>query len=202
MQAERADLVGLQNVLHDVKSILQDHQKEFATIHDIYTSQSDIQATFEFKETNAKQLIKDLTSKVERLSKEAQRPYPEREFHGRVQQLEEEKAKVSGEVDRLKTEKEELAESLQRLKLEEAEVDRKLKEIAQAHEVEIPQSKQRLGLYMNVSKINWDFLTEDVAGSITRPERLRPFRFSKQEHSQFFIANQLWDMIALEASLS
>ena len=62
----------------------------------------------------------------------------------------------------------------------------------------LPMTKYSFGLYSNITRLHWDYDTNDdkLQGFASSLCDVRPFSFNLNEHSSHFIANYLWDVIA------
>ncbi|CAB4008708.1 Hypothetical predicted protein [Paramuricea clavata] len=91
-----------------------------------------------------------------------------------------------------------LENSMREIDLESSKLRKEKAGIQHQASDALPKTKYSFSLYSNVTRLRWDYDTNDdkLQGFVTSLRDVRPFSLNLKEHSSHFIANYLWDVIA------
>eukprot|EP00611_Tribonema_gayanum_P002692 TRINITY_DN1202_c0_g1_i2.p1 TRINITY_DN1202_c0_g1~~TRINITY_DN1202_c0_g1_i2.p1 ORF type:complete len:240 (+),score=48.65 TRINITY_DN1202_c0_g1_i2:111-722(+) len=177
---------------------LHEDPSDAQSINSIRGLEAELRSMCLIKSTQAKDIIKAFTERVETLERTS--APPDTEGHARTMaDLATAKSESQSEITRLHSK---LAET-------EAEVSEtteslgKVKKLAATsasdYWAELPQLKYANTLYANITRVKWDFTAPDgqLVGFVTQPhtETVTSFSIDTAKGDRFAIANQLWDII-------
>lgn len=181
-------------VLKDIAGVFQD-ESDIDKIKELYKRQEDYGIYMIEEEEEAKNLIKELTTRVRTAEKNANHREPSEKFEKQFKQLDEQRqvlkqkqAITLQQIEKLENKKAEYKEKERALYEKEQTVnDNEWKQI--------PATQKTVSLYFSISKINWDYESKHIRGHISMPHNVTSFNIDPTKHSPYFIANTLWDKL-------
>ena len=193
-----SDWKGTKRILNEVQALFA-QEDDLKELNEIFKMRAEIEAHCTAASKDAKELIKDFTTKVTEKEKEIMAPS---EIAHAI------------EIEKVRTDKENAAEQVQNL---QNSLDTKRDKISDFAEQALKLMKQcaetntnsqladsrtayALSLYAKISNISWDYKAPSgkLAGTIGNEETstLQRFEMDTRNKTSFEMANGLWDMIS------
>eukprot|EP00743_Colponemidia_sp_Colp-15_P004999 GILK01005385.1.p1 GENE.GILK01005385.1~~GILK01005385.1.p1 ORF type:complete len:216 (-),score=60.59 GILK01005385.1:206-817(-) len=193
-----SELAELGSLLREASDLFCDSSKEEQTINSINQEIKDIISIHNEREKNNKQIIRELTTRVELSEREATRSRPAEEFQRDLAVITEEQNKTQKDIERLEAQKTDLQQVLEKIQDENAQASTKMSAVQESEIKDIPQIRSTISLFANISGIKWDYSSTEVAGFIVKDnsQDVNRFRVNPKEHSTYFTTNYLWDLLA------
>ena len=114
-----------------------------------------------------------------------------------VSNLEKEKCSKAKRIEKLSVDLESLQNSMREVDLVSSKLQHEKASVQHQSSDALPKTKYSFSLYSNITRLRWDYDTEDdkLQGFVTSLRDVRPFSLDLNEHSRHFVANYLWDVI-------
>mmetsp|Transcript_13182 Transcript_13182/g.15995 ORF Transcript_13182/g.15995 Transcript_13182/m.15995 type:complete len:209 (+) Transcript_13182:31-657(+) len=189
----------------DTKNILRDLEELYLQNQDILRVKECIEMrktildSYSQASDSIEDLIRNFTSEVDLLKETAAELAGKPSTNDSIEALKKkieivQQQATSNQEERLKLEEEvqSLEKRMESLSIEKNTIEKNTAASA-------PVMQHLLGLYANVTKIKWDFDSENVAGVVTDAANrglVRKFDLSPKDSNSFEIANSIWDVIS------
>jgi len=194
-------------------SVLQDTAKVTAEIIPIFETsedantillvnklRADIDKLIIKKQTDARKLIKELSSRTQQLEQEVVRKESAEVQQARIQALERQKENISTSLEGMDKQSHQLKDEVEHLRKKTEELRARKQALEEQRLEDVP----RIKLYQCVSNIKWDY--EASAGHVKghvdildfkrkMVKDVRPFDIAPQQKSSFETTNYLWDLM-------
>ena len=121
-----------------------------------------------------------------------------KENYEAVSVLEKEKYSRAKGIEKLNVALGSLENTIREIDLESSKLRGEKAGVQQQASDALPKTKYSFSLYSNITRLRWDYDTDEdkLQGFVTSLNDVRPFSLNLKEHSNHFIANYLWDVIA------
>lgn len=186
----------LEETLVGSGSLYADTLKHIDTCHHLL---SQFETTIETGQARAHRAKSNLTQKVQ----EAEHAQHEETKSLKAQQneLTELENDVNQLKDLIRQKENEIGDAMERIKMYEAEANQEVEKIDEVEAQmlrEVPRLKKKMALYANVTGIKWKYNNENMREgeiAISSKGEVRRFSFDPLEHTDYEMANKLWDMM-------
>lgn len=184
--------------------VMQELQRVFASPDDadamleILKKRGDIDKLMLRKQTDAKKLIRDLSTRTQQLENEAARREGTENHRLRLETLERQKENISTNISEIENQNKHLRAESERLKKKADELRDRKKQLEGQRQDDVP----RLKLYQCITNLKWDYDSTRIKGHIDIVDHkrnivmdVRPFEIDPAQHTSFEITNRLWDLM-------
>lgn len=119
-----------------------------------------------------------------------------------ISSLQEENARKVEEIENLNSQLHCLENTIKETESVGVEIRKEKYQIQKKVTDALPKTKYSFSLYSNITRLRWDYDSGDdkLQGFVTSLQDVRPFSLDLKDHSDHFIANYLWDVIASAVS--
>lgn len=144
----------------------------------------------------AKELIKNMTRRIDDTEDQLVPPLTESEQAGELDMLKKNQSQASTQIDNLTQEIGIYTNEIQELTLRRESLENEMGKLNVETVTELPRLQHSLMLYSNITGIQWDHSKRNViAGVVGDSQKVREFEFDPMKYSKFEIAEELWSVI-------
>jgi len=134
--------------------------------------------------------------KIERIAPQAVHVSSDEQAQFKMQEIQKQKNELTLTIQKMEEEYLNMQVAMQRLENENYELQKRNQQ-AEAEAQNLPKERNILGFYANISKIHWDYNSDNIKGTVTVPQAndIRPFHLPANRYTHFEIVNYMWDIM-------
>jgi hypothetical protein len=192
------EAVSMEETINIIKSLTSAYRSTecMLMVQPIERMKSDVLTVLKRKESECAARVRDMEAKVQRLRDSCKRDISEEEFVAQLDEIAQERRDILAALDEYKIELNSTEEQCTAARSERDLLQRQYDAALSERNASVAPIKNELSLYVNVTKIQWDFESTMVKGRVILNNDVRPFSLDSNKHSQFVITNYLWDLLA------
>eukprot|EP00053_Salpingoeca_punica_P003665 m.44564 g.44564 ORF g.44564 m.44564 type:complete len:193 (-) comp12338_c0_seq1:229-807(-) len=187
----------IREVLREAADVFGNDNNDVLAVRAVVKAKHETKKVWEQEEVSVKNLIREITKRVEVAREAIPRTESEEEHLRRVEQLESEKFVVAKACNSQEEESRQLEASMKKLQQAIRDLEFQKENAHVAVQTTVPKQRHEISLYAHIVPIKWDYENDaTVKGLLSRKgsSDVRPFDLNPKSSSPFFITNYLWSL--------